>query len=279
MTVNPGEAKQGHSIALWGPRKPESLSQMLSRQNLIELHQEWRALTSFHWLISGLSSKTPPPYQAWLRSHQTMTAMLHSDQRHYAQVWLPSQLRSRRRRDLSYTVLGTILYEGIHAPYVSQGNGDLPEVQPVVAIVNSRREQFTSDRPEPHRAQIQFQTQGQVKLYHPGDPTSRSWCGSRRETPNTGTALCCKVACMLSKPVVAEVCEVKRAACWDLKHVFPITGFDNISEAELSNISFQLYWGFRSYNSSSNNCGEIRMHRFPARASKSSLLGLQHFSE
>lgn len=113
-------------------------------------------------------------------------------------------------------------------------------------------------------------TQGQVTLYHAGDPTTRSWCRSWRETSNKSTALCCKAACVLNKPVVSEACEVKRAACWDLKHIFPITDSDNTSKAELNNIPFQLYCGFRSYSRSnaSNNCGEIRMHRFPARASK-----------
>lgn len=57
MTVNPGVAKQGHSSSLWGPSEQESLSQILSCQNIIELFQQWRALTCFHWLSSGFSGK------------------------------------------------------------------------------------------------------------------------------------------------------------------------------------------------------------------------------
>lgn len=146
--------------------------------------------------------------------------------------------------------------------------------QLLLPSLNSRGEEFTSDNRNQtvivimHRYMVS--TQGQVNLYHAGDPTSRSWCRSRGETSNKSTALCCKAACVLSKPVVSEACEVRRAACWDLKHSFPITDSDNISKAELNDIPFQLSCGFRSYSRSnaSNNCGEIRRHGFPARASK-----------
>lgn len=38
----------------------------------------------------------------------------------------------------------------------------------------------------------------------------------------------------------SEVCEVKRPACWDMKHIFSITDYDNISKAEQSNIPFHF---------------------------------------
>lgn len=52
-----GWQNRGHSISLWGPIEQESLSQTLSCQNIIELFQQWRALTCFHWMSSGVSSK------------------------------------------------------------------------------------------------------------------------------------------------------------------------------------------------------------------------------
>lgn len=61
-----------------------------------------------------------------------------------------------------------------------------------------------------------------------------------------------------SASLLFQRCERKTAACWDLKHILPITDYYNVSKAALSNIPFQIDCVFTSYNRHNlpKNCGE-----------------------